>query len=60
MKYYGCGIVIPECIKGLRVLDLGCGAGIFSDAYSDHYRTLEIFACHKNYVASCLPLHLYL
>jgi SAM-dependent methyltransferase len=27
MKYYGCGITIPECLEGLRVLDLGCGAG---------------------------------
>jgi arsenite methyltransferase len=27
MKYYGCGLIIPEDIKGLRILDLGCGAG---------------------------------
>lgn len=28
MKYYGCGIVVPPGnLKGLRVLDLGCGAG---------------------------------
>lgn len=26
-KYYGCGFVAPELLKGLRVLDLGCGAG---------------------------------
>jgi len=26
-KYYGCGMVIPDCLEGLRVLDLGCGAG---------------------------------
>ncbi|PKP76743.1 MAG: methyltransferase type 11 [Alphaproteobacteria bacterium HGW-Alphaproteobacteria-3] len=26
-RYYGCGLVIPEKIKGMRVLDLGCGAG---------------------------------
>ena len=26
-KYYGCGICIPECLEGLKVLDLGCGAG---------------------------------
>lgn len=26
-KYYGCGFVIPEQLKGLRVLDLGCGSG---------------------------------
>ena len=26
-KYYGCGLVLPESLEGLRVLDLGCGAG---------------------------------
>lgn len=26
-KYYGCGLVLPESIVGLRVLDLGSGAG---------------------------------
>ena len=26
-RYYGCGLVIPEALEGLRVLDLGCGAG---------------------------------
>lgn len=26
-KYYGCGLVVPDDIEGLRVLDLGCGAG---------------------------------
>ena len=27
MRYYGCGLVVPEQMKGMRVLDLGCGAG---------------------------------
>ena len=27
MRYYGCGLIAPEALKGLRVLDLGCGAG---------------------------------
>ena len=27
MKYYGCGLVVPEKLDGLHVLDLGCGAG---------------------------------
>jgi len=27
MKYYGCGVVAPEELKGRTVLDLGCGAG---------------------------------
>jgi len=26
-KYYGCGLCIPECLEGLTILDLGCGAG---------------------------------
>ncbi|MCB1695079.1 MAG: methyltransferase domain-containing protein [Pseudomonadales bacterium] len=26
-RYYGCGLVLPEAITGLRILDLGCGAG---------------------------------
>ena len=26
-RYYGCGLVLPEAISGLRILDLGCGAG---------------------------------
>jgi len=26
-RYYGCGLVLPEALAGLRILDLGCGAG---------------------------------
>ncbi len=26
-RYYGCGLVLPEAIDGLRILDLGSGAG---------------------------------
>lgn len=26
-RYYGCGLVAPELLRGRRVLDLGCGAG---------------------------------
>jgi len=26
-RYYGCGLALPEALDGLRVLDLGCGAG---------------------------------
>lgn len=26
-RYYGCGLVLPEVMDGLSVLDLGCGAG---------------------------------
>lgn len=27
LRYYGCGLVAPEALRGLKVLDLGCGAG---------------------------------
>lgn len=27
LRYYGCGIVMPEELEGCNVLDLGCGAG---------------------------------
>lgn len=26
-KYYGCGLIKPELIKGAKILDLGCGSG---------------------------------
>ena len=26
-KYYGCGLIIPELLEGMRVLDLGSGSG---------------------------------
>jgi len=26
-RYYGCGLVVPPLLEGLRVLDLGCGSG---------------------------------
>ncbi|MCB1671857.1 MAG: methyltransferase domain-containing protein [Pseudomonadales bacterium] len=26
-RYYGCGLTIPTCLEGLRVLDLGSGSG---------------------------------
>ncbi|MEH6581526.1 MAG: methyltransferase domain-containing protein [Halioglobus sp.] len=32
MRYYGCGLVAPEQLKGLRILDLGSGSG--RDAYA--------------------------
>ncbi len=27
MRYYGCGLVIPQLLQGATVLDLGCGSG---------------------------------
>nr|XP_061791876.1 arsenite methyltransferase-like [Nerophis lumbriciformis] len=26
-RYYGCGLTVPECLEGCRILDLGCGSG---------------------------------
>jgi len=26
-KYYGCGLIAPQDLQGMRILDLGCGAG---------------------------------
>ncbi|MEE9389029.1 MAG: methyltransferase domain-containing protein [Paracoccaceae bacterium] len=26
-KYYGCGLIAPDGLRGMRILDLGCGAG---------------------------------
>ncbi|MDK3016219.1 methyltransferase domain-containing protein [Pseudodonghicola flavimaris] len=26
-RYYGCGLIAPEALEGMRILDLGCGAG---------------------------------
>ena len=25
--YYGCGLVVPDCLKDTKILDLGCGSG---------------------------------
>lgn len=27
LRYYGCGLVVPECLEGCRILDLGSGSG---------------------------------
>ena len=27
MRYYGCGLIAPDALKGAKILDLGCGAG---------------------------------
>ena len=61
-RYYGCGLVVPEQLKGARILDLGCGAG--RDCYAlaqmvgeDGYvlgvdmteEQLEVARCHQAY-----------
>ena len=35
-RYYGCGLVCPAQLKGLKVLDLGCGSG--RDVYALAHR----------------------
>lgn len=27
LRYYGCGLVVPELLENCRILDLGCGSG---------------------------------
>ena len=27
VRYYGCGLVAPDCLEGMRILDLGSGSG---------------------------------
>ena len=27
LRYYGCGLVVPESLEGCRILDLGSGSG---------------------------------
>mmetsp|Transcript_11845 Transcript_11845/g.15485 ORF Transcript_11845/g.15485 Transcript_11845/m.15485 type:complete len:468 (-) Transcript_11845:190-1593(-) len=39
MKYYGCGLVVPELLEGCKVLDLGSGAG--RDCYLISYMVGE-------------------
>ena len=26
-RYYDCGLIVPECLEGMKILDLGSGAG---------------------------------
>lgn len=45
-KYYGCGLCLPDNIKGLSVLDLGCGAGrdvyIAAQLVGEHGRVVGV------------------
>ena len=38
-RYYGCGLVVPPLLEGLRVLDLGCGTG------RDVYLLAQLVGC---------------
>jgi len=39
-RYYGCGLVMPECLEGMNVLDLGSGAG------QDCFVLSKLVGCH--------------
>ena len=26
-SYYGCGVIVPDCLQGMNIIDLGCGTG---------------------------------
>jgi arsenite methyltransferase len=45
-RYYGCGLVLPEALEGLTVLDLGCGAGrdvfVLSKLVGEHGRVVGV------------------
>ncbi|SOD40374.1 methyltransferase domain-containing protein [Nitrosovibrio sp. Nv4] len=45
-RYYGCGLVLPESLEGLTVLDLGCGAGrdvyVLSKLVGEHGRVIGV------------------
>lgn len=46
MRYYGCGLVLPELLDGLTILDLGCGAGrdvfVLSKLVGEHGRVIGV------------------
>ena len=45
-RYYGCGLILPESLDGLTVLDLGCGAGrdvyVLSKLVGEHGRVIGV------------------
>jgi SAM-dependent methyltransferase len=45
-RYYGCGLVMPELLDGLTVLDLGCGAGrdvyVLSQLVGEHGQVIGV------------------
>jgi len=45
-RYYGCGLVLPEALETLTVLDLGCGAGrdvfVLSKLVGEHGRVIGV------------------
>jgi arsenite methyltransferase len=45
-RYYGCGLVSPELLDGLTILDLGCGAGrdvyVLSQLVGEHGQVIGV------------------
>lgn len=45
-RYYGCGLVVPEVLEGMHVLDLGCGSGrdcyALSQLVGEHGRVVGV------------------
>ena len=45
-RYYGCGLVLPELLDGLTILDLGCGAGrdvyVLSQLVGEHGQVIGV------------------
>lgn len=45
-RYYGCGLVMPELLDGLTILDLGCGAGrdvyVLSQLVGEHGQVIGV------------------
>ncbi len=45
-RYYGCGLVLPEALNEMRMLDLGCGAGrdcyVLSKLVGEHGRIVGV------------------
>jgi SAM-dependent methyltransferase len=64
-RYYGCGLILPEALEGLQILDLGCGAGrdcyVLSRLVGDRGRVvgvdmtpeqLQVARSHRDYHAA--------
>jgi 2-polyprenyl-3-methyl-5-hydroxy-6-metoxy-1,4-benzoquinol methylase len=51
-RYYGCGLILPEALEGLQILDLGCGAG------RDCYVLSRLVGDARAVIVMCFPVSL--